>query len=331
MIFADKVLDLRKKNGWSQEELAEKLNVSRQSVSKWESAQSIPDISKIIQLSEIFGVSTDYLIKDDLEPETTTASPILTTEKAEDKIFVSMEDANRFLDIRDRKRGAVANAVSLIICSVIPLLILLALVEEKIFAMSDGFASGIGVVFILISVATAVFSFVRYGLEMKEFEKWEEEELDTAYGVIGYVKERKKAFEKEHNTKLTIGIILCVLAVVPVIIPLIINENSDFLILLGVAGLFPLVALGVNLIVRVSILWDGFKILLQEEDYSRKAKQNNKTLEPIAGIYWLSAVAIFLFTGLYYNAWDRNWVIWPIAGVLFGAIAIIVEMVNKKK
>lgn len=64
MIFADKVVQLRKKSGWSQEELAEKLNVTRQSVSKWEGAQSIPDLEKILQLAQIFGVSTDYLLKD---------------------------------------------------------------------------------------------------------------------------------------------------------------------------------------------------------------------------------------------------------------------------
>ena len=68
MIFADKLVDLRKKSGWSQEELAEKLNVSRQAVSKWEGAQSVPDMARIIQLSELFGVSTDYLLKDSLEP-----------------------------------------------------------------------------------------------------------------------------------------------------------------------------------------------------------------------------------------------------------------------
>ena len=68
MIFADKLMDLRKKNGWSQEELAEMLGVSRQAVSKWEGAQSIPDMTRIIQLSELFGVSTDYLLKDNLEP-----------------------------------------------------------------------------------------------------------------------------------------------------------------------------------------------------------------------------------------------------------------------
>ena len=59
MILAEKIMEERKKNGWSQEELAEKLSVSRQAVSKWESAQSIPDLQRVIQLSEILGVSTD--------------------------------------------------------------------------------------------------------------------------------------------------------------------------------------------------------------------------------------------------------------------------------
>ena len=63
MILADKIMNERKKNGWSQEELAEQLNVSRQSVSKWEGAQAIPDLQKIIAMAELFGVSTDYLLK----------------------------------------------------------------------------------------------------------------------------------------------------------------------------------------------------------------------------------------------------------------------------
>ncbi len=62
MIFADKLIKLRKKAGWSQEELAEVMNVSRQAVSKWEGAQTIPDLEKIIKLSEIFGVSCDVFI-----------------------------------------------------------------------------------------------------------------------------------------------------------------------------------------------------------------------------------------------------------------------------
>ena len=101
MILAEKIMEERKKNGWSQEELAEKLSVSRQAVSKWESAQSIPDLQRVIQLSEIFGVSTDYLLKDECE----TPQPIEGVEPS-DKDFplkkVSVEEANDFMEVRKK-------------------------------------------------------------------------------------------------------------------------------------------------------------------------------------------------------------------------------------
>lgn len=69
MILADKIIALRKKAGWSQEELAEQLGVTRQSVSKWEGAQSVPDMDKVVQMSRLFGVTTDFLLKDELSEE----------------------------------------------------------------------------------------------------------------------------------------------------------------------------------------------------------------------------------------------------------------------
>ena len=67
MILADKIIELRKKASWSQEELAAQLGVTRQSVSKWEGAQSVPDMEKVVQMSRLFGVTTDYLLKDEIE------------------------------------------------------------------------------------------------------------------------------------------------------------------------------------------------------------------------------------------------------------------------
>ena len=69
MILAEKIMQLRKEQGWSQEELAVRLGVSRQSVSKWESMASMPDMDKILKKSELFGVSTDYLLKDEAPEE----------------------------------------------------------------------------------------------------------------------------------------------------------------------------------------------------------------------------------------------------------------------
>lgn len=67
MNFAEKLLNLRTEYGYSQETLAEKLNVSRQAVSKWESGATLPETDKVIALSDFFGVSTDYLLKDNIQ------------------------------------------------------------------------------------------------------------------------------------------------------------------------------------------------------------------------------------------------------------------------
>ena len=63
MILGDKITNLRKKAGWSQEELAHQLGVSRQAVSKWESGQSLPDLEKVALLCQCLDTTADYLIR----------------------------------------------------------------------------------------------------------------------------------------------------------------------------------------------------------------------------------------------------------------------------
>lgn len=98
MIFADKLIQLRKREGWSQEDLAAKLNVSRQSVSKWEGATSVPDLDKIMKLSEIFSVTTDYLLKDSMG-ETIEYSD---TYDSSQTCTVTVEEANEYMDLVNR-------------------------------------------------------------------------------------------------------------------------------------------------------------------------------------------------------------------------------------
>ena len=93
MILAEKITQLRKRAGWSQEELAQQLDVTRQSVSKWESAQSVPDMERLLRMSRLFGVTTDYLLKDELEevPQTTESvqdSPRGRAETCAGSVFV---------------------------------------------------------------------------------------------------------------------------------------------------------------------------------------------------------------------------------------------------
>ena len=126
MILADKIVRLRKKNGWSQEELAQKMNVSRQAVSKWESAQTIPELEKILQLGALFGVTTDYLLKDDMELEEFTSETIDSGVRQ-----ISIEEAGTYLVQSRESAKRIAVGTFLCVLSPIPLLLLGAASEYE--------------------------------------------------------------------------------------------------------------------------------------------------------------------------------------------------------
>ena len=69
MTLSEKIINLRKAHGWSQEDLAEKLNISRQAISRWENGTALPDAQNILQISKLFNVTTDYLLHDDYESD----------------------------------------------------------------------------------------------------------------------------------------------------------------------------------------------------------------------------------------------------------------------
>lgn len=204
MILADKIIEERKKNGWSQEELANKLGVSRQAVSKWESAGSIPDLQRILQMSELFGVTTDYLLKDEIEEE-----PL--NEYVETKtIKVSMEEANQYLDMKSRGSRIVANATSLCILSPVPLIVLGTMTEDHILI-------GFSLVLLLVLVAIDVYLFVNYGLHESHMQHLEKESFETEYGVSVMVRERREQYEPTFTRNIAIGVVLCILSVIPTI------------------------------------------------------------------------------------------------------------------
>lgn len=82
MKLSDKLITLRKENGWSQEDFAEKLDVSRQAISRWENGTALPDAQNILQISKLFNVTADYLLNDDYEGETDMPATQTETEEA---------------------------------------------------------------------------------------------------------------------------------------------------------------------------------------------------------------------------------------------------------
>lgn len=331
MILADKIINLRKKNGWSQEELAEKLGVTRQSISKYEGAQSIPDLDKILKLSEIFGVTTDYLIKDELEEEEYASSQMQENESESDRSVhkVTMEMANEYLQIIDWTAGKTAFATMLCILSPIVLLMLGAMSEMPNYHISENAAAGIGICVLIVLIAIAVTIFILCGMKTKKYEFMEKEDIETAYGVSGMVKEKRDAYHSPYVTQLVIGITCCICSVIPLFGTLAVSE-SDFYMVSAVCMLLTLVAIGTYFIVRSAAKMNAVNQLLEEEDYTRQKKHENKKMSGPVTVYWLIATAIYLAWSFTTNDWDRTWIIWPVVGVLFPAFYAIVNGIRKK-
>ena len=312
MILADKIIEERKKNGWSQEELANKLGVSRQAVSKWESAGSIPDLQRILQMSELFGVTTDYLLKDEIEEE-----PL--NEYVETKtIKVSMEEANQYLDMKSKGSRIVANATSLCILSPVPLIVLGTMTEDHILI-------GFSLVLLLVLVAIAVYLFVNYGLHESHMQHLEKESFETEYGVSGMVRERREQYEPTFTRNIAIGVVLCILSVIPTIMAGVM-EVEDYMSGISVGLLLIIVSIGVNILIRAGMIKSSYDTLLQEGEYTIEEKHLKKKTDAFSGAYWCLIVAIYLGWSFWTNNWKFTWIIWPVAGVLYATVLGMVKM-----
>ena len=326
MIFADKLITLRKKAGWSQEELAEKLNVTRQSVSKWEGAQSVPDIDKILQLSCLFGVTTDYLLKDD------AAEPEYTEDDTSPLPRVTLTQAEDYLTKAQANAPQMALATALCIVSPIPLLALGTVSELGLLGLDDNLAGGLGMIALLVLVAVAVVLFMQCGAAVREYEFLEKEPIETEHGVTALVRERRAAFAPEYDRANRIGAALCILAAVPLFTAVMVGVS--FLMSMSICLLLVLVACGVYAFVRVGTVQDAMDRLLEDGDFTRGHKAVKGRLTALTAAYWLVVVAIFLWYTFGPNGNGQpqySWFIWAIAGVVYAACVVAAKAFVRKK
>lgn len=330
MILADKIMTLRKKAGWSQEELAARLNVSRQSVSKWEGAQSIPDMDKVVQMSRLFGVTTDFLLKDELEIEEHTQSEPMDEPPLR---RVTMEEASAYLALRRAAAPKMALATFLCIISPVALLMLAAMSEVSRFGISENAASGIGLCGLLVLVAIGVALFLTCSARVRDFAFLEEEPFETEYGVSGMVKERMQDFANTYSRLNITGTVLCILSAVPLFVSMCI-ETADVVYVAAVCLLLIIAGIGCVAFTYGGTIHASMERLLEEGDYTRQQKSRRGVKGAISTIYWLLVTAIFMWYtfGPSGNGQARySWFIWAIAGVLYAAVMLVVNLIQRSR
>jgi transcriptional regulator with XRE-family HTH domain len=317
MILAEKILKLRKENGMSQEELAEKLNVSRQSVSKWESAAAYPELDKILELAKLFGVTTDYLLKDDAE------RPEYSATETGKCARVSLQEANEYLGAKAAhvKRHAVSAA--LFILSPVPVILLNGAAQAGMIPLSENVAGGIGAVLLLLLVVVGCIVSIAAASLTRPFDYLKTGAFELEYGVEGMVREKRNAAEHKRVVFLSVSISLIILSVAPLIIGGVLNTPDVTLIFLS-ALMLALIAAAVYLSVLSSAVPAGCRVLLAESGPGEPdGRAGREKVKKFLAIYWPIVVAFYLLLSFLTRRWDDTWVVWPVAALVGTGISAI--------
>ena len=259
MNLSTKIARLRHARGWSQEELAERLGVSRQSVSKWESGASTPDLERVAAMCRLFGLSADALIRPDVDLD--EAEPAAREADARGAFpELPLTEAYNYSARCQTAARQIARGVAACVFAVAPLIVLDSLGEVL--------GEAVGLPAMLLTIAWAVWQFVCADAQMKPFERIEKRSFSPGPGVEQWAREAQEQFRPRLAREQAAGIAMCVASAAPVSIGGALAEASAtapgaaFLESAGVAGMLGLIAAGVYWIVRSGILMDSYKKLL---------------------------------------------------------------------
>ena len=372
MLLSEKIMSLRKRNGWSQEELAQQLGVSRQSVSKWESMASMPDIQKIMAMSELFGVSTDYLLKDELEELPATAIAVdyaassgqvdssdpaagnttdstaggsstgddaSTSKTAAPKLSVSLETATEYLDTIARTSRPTAGAITLFILGPALLVSLATYSEDALYfdpiRISPDAMGIAGICIMMLFIAAGVGLLILQDMKLAKFKQLKEASLELQYGVEAAVRRRAESTESLRYMQQAAGVCLTILSAIPFLIASYYGTGLTFALGFFVAAI--LVSLGVYLLVYSGILRDGYRVLLQEGDFSHDEKSNKRDSKsaalkyrPIARAYFGTITLLYVGYSFITKDWKSSWIIWPVSALLYHIIISILNALKKR-
>lgn len=314
MSLGENLQFLRKRDNITQEQLAEAMEVSRQSVSKWESDASYPEMDKLLQLADFFHCNLDDMVKQDVS-----------------SLYV--EDKNHYDSFFNKFSKQVTVGVGLILFGLTTMLFLMSVLPEK-----PGFdmeaLGGIGF-FVFIAIAVAIF--VVASLQSEHFEK------EHPYIDDFYTKEEKDAFHQKFVKLIVSGMVF-------IFIGLIFAIGFDFVftgkkiasggmsgfidtdILTG--SVFMLcITIAVTIFTYAGTQQSKYDIRQYnlEHDHNSQTYKNKKRTGTVCGCIMLLATIVFLACGFLLGHWEYAAPIYACFGIACGIAAIIINRNNPEK
>lgn len=210
MRLGQKIAELRKKGHLSQESLAEKMNVSRQAVSKWESDQSIPDIEKIVNLSELFGVTTDYLLKNG-SPSFNTSQEVSSKNEEDTLPQLTNEQIDNYLSVTSKAahfKGIGFSFGGLGLAFFFAILGFWHLFNNSIIY-------SIAIAATLITWAIALGCLVYGFLLTRDFQQINKKQFVLKANQKAQIQSMQKNYQHQNNKRIIAGAVICILAIIP--------------------------------------------------------------------------------------------------------------------
>lgn len=289
MNFGENLQNLRKLKNYSQEDLADKLKVSRQAVSKWESGTGFPETEKIISICDLFDCSMDELIKGKISIDS-------NSEKENYDSFM-----NKF-------SKSISLATMLILIGTTLLLTILGFNENNMF----------GIVILLIFVVFSIPIFIVKGIEMENF-KAKYPKLSNFYSQEEIDNYNNK-FSKMIASAISI-ILIGVIVFMTIIALKIFNEDSTF----PVSILMCFISVAVPLLVNTGIQKDKYDIEKYNKENSIDFKKETEKVGKYCGVIMIIATIVFFLISFIFNAWEISWIVFPIGGMLCGIVSILLR------
>lgn len=304
MSFSENLQCLRKQKNITQEQLAEQLDVSRQSVSKWESGQSYPEMEKLLQICNMFHCNMDILVQGDIS-----------------KTFA--EDICGYDRQKNQFSRWISGGVGLIILGI----------SIMMFLTGAGMNEEVAAIIFFVLLIVAVMIFVVMGMQMERFAK--------KHPVIEdfYMEEEKDQAYRKYTVRIAVGVGLILVGLLlalagdvvleEAMLPAALAEQGDYFIN---AVFMLMIAAAASTLVYAGLQKDKYNI----ESYNKEAnpsperKRRNALKGKVCGCIMLLATCIFLPLSFATGRWDLTWVVYPVAGILCGVTALVLSGEEKE-
>lgn len=245
--------------------------------------------------------------------------------------ILSQNDVHQFLAARKTAATQIATGVLLCILAAAPMLVLIGFTTLGLFKLPLEMMTILGVIILLIIITIGVAFFIAADRQTKIHEELEYENCQLTDELTTEVQQQKEQYAKKYTAMTITGTVLCILSAIPLLcsvffIQILNDDQTDNLMTVLVAGTLILIAVGVFFFVKSSIIMDSYNILLQTDDYTPRKKVGRKVMNRYATLYWLTITLLYLGYSFTTNNWERSWIIWPIAGILYGIIEKIISL-----